>query len=203
MPKDDDDYGDDDDDVEIENDCRWGPRKNPAVLAGAEYIANDEESFVPPYWIGQYMAEDMSMHLGLIVTLTAGVAMRTTDNIVLSLEKEQKELVITMKLDDFYTEMAMLETDWFEERFGKRETGAFNGALEKKMSFMHASKQDPFIFMARILLGLAVNPLIDEDDWHLQGDRQGNCCLIIVLKTPTPGTYKGKGHKKIVDLLGF
>jgi len=77
--------------------------------------------FVPPYWINQYTCpDDMSTHVGICVTLTDGVCTGNTNNIVLALEKDNTELVIDMKLHEFYTNTTMLEIKSLEEKFGKR-----------------------------------------------------------------------------------
>jgi len=153
----------------------------------------DVPTFVPPYWINQYTCpDDMSTHVGICVTLTAGVCTGDTNNIVLALEKENTELIVDMKLHEFYTDTTMLDLENLEDKFGKIIAPHLQIALEKKMSFMRGSKRDSFIFRARIPLGVAVNPLIAENDWHLMGDNKGNRCLMIVLKTPKnrilPGT---------------
>jgi len=66
---------------------------------------------------------------------------------------------------------------------------------------MHASIDDPFVFRARIPLGLPVNPVITEKDWHIIGDTDdGSRVLNLILKTPTVAK-KNKGRCKEVTIL--
>jgi len=91
----------DDDDM----DDKWPARKNPALLAGAELVQNDEQAFIPPYWVKPYDCPHChSKHVGVCVALTAGVcSSNKTSNVVLSLEKENTELVIDMRLPRYLT----------------------------------------------------------------------------------------------------
>jgi len=182
---------------------KWPARRNPALLAGAEYIQNDEQTFVLPYWISQYKSHKcMSDHVGICVILPAGVCDTSTNNVMLSLEKENSELVIDMKLPSFYTNTVMLKESHLRAKFGKKEAGYLSGALKFKMSTMRETVDDPFIFKMRIPLSVAVNPLISRNDWDLMGDGKGTSrCLMIRLKTPSMRDYEGKGRNKVVTLL--
>jgi len=110
--------------------------RNPATLAGAKYLQNNEDVFVPPYWINQYTALDMLTHVGVLVCLPAGAASHSTSNITLSLEKENTELVIDMQIDKFYTDLCMLKLNNLLKKVGVQKAVQLNIALELKMSYV-------------------------------------------------------------------
>jgi hypothetical protein len=143
----------------------------------------------------------MSTHVGICITLIVGVCTEHTNNLSLTLEKENTELVIDMRLPEFYTHTKVLEVKTLEDKFGDKEAPHLKLAIAKKMSMMRESMESPFWFKARIPLGISVNPFIDENDWHLMGDVKQNRCIMLVLKTPTTGAYKGQGRKKVVNFL--
>ncbi len=68
------------------------------------------------------------------------------------------------------------------------------------MASMRASVDDPFVFRARIPLGLPVNLVITEKDWHIVGDTEGSRVLNVILKTPT-AAKKSKGRCKDITIL--
>jgi len=188
----------DDDDM----DDKWPARKNPALLAGAELVQNDEQAFIPPYWVKPYDCPHChSKHVGVCVALTAGVcSSNKTTNVVLSLEKENTELVIDMRLPRYLTKHKNVSDQLVKSKFGQKEGMTFQSAMIICMASMRTSVDDPFVFRARIPLGLSVNPVITEKDWHIVGDTGGSRVLNVILKTPTTAK-KSKGRCKEVTIM--
>jgi len=181
---------------------KWATHKNSVVLAGAEYVHNDKDDFVPPYWINHYTCQDKSVHIGILICLPTGVATNSTDNVSFSLQKDCTELVITVKMHACYTELKMLKIPSVVNKLGADKKALLKNSLEKTMFNMRASVHDPFFFTVRIpLLGFSVRPIISDDDWHFIADKYKNRGLLIILKTPTDGTYAGQQVKKAPEVL--
>jgi len=137
------------------------------------------------------------------VAITTGVcSSRSTNNIVLSMEKENTELVIDMRLPRYYTKHKNLAQKLLHSKFGEKEGNLFRSAMKICMATTRTNVDDPFVFRARIPLGIPVNPVISEKDWHIVGDSEGSRVLNVILKTPI-AAKKSKGRSKdvtIVDL---
>jgi len=181
---------------------KWPIRKNPATLAGAELVGNDEHTFVPPYWVTQYTCTTcMTIHVGVCVSMIAGVCghNRTLD-IVLSLEKENTELLIEVKLPEYYTKAKMLKEKAINAKFGKEEGSNYITAMTIRMATMRGNIDDPFVFTARIPLGIDVFPHINDNDWQIVGDNNANRVLNLILKTPHTVAKRGQGRGKEITI---
>jgi len=129
---------------------KWPIRKNPATLAGAELVGNDEHTFVPPYWVTQSTCMTcMTIHVGVCVSMIAGVCGHNcTLEIVLSLVKENTELLIEVKLPEYYTKAKMLKEKAINAKFGKEEGSNYITAMTIRMATMRGNIDDPFVFTA-------------------------------------------------------
>ena len=73
-------------------------------------------------------------------------------------------------------------------------------SIKQSMRAARPTKHAPLKAQARIMLGAVVKPVIEDDDWELLGEVDGNRLLLVELKTPTVGSYDGKKVKSILGM---
>jgi len=120
---------------------KWASSKSPAKEGTEQHVCKDEEAFLPPYWISHYTVEKCP-RVAVLVCLPTGVASDSTENIILSLDKNCTELVIAVKTHSFYTNLCMFQIPSIVKKIGLRETFILKNALETMMANMRGSVQD-------------------------------------------------------------
>ena len=154
----------------------------------------------PLYLKTTYVPSDLTTHIVLLIVLPAGVCIMDTDDIVdLRVEEGNTSLVLEIVWPCWVSDLHFFGEVRNTDRSADDLVLLLN-SIKQGMRAARPTKHAPMKAQARIMLGAVVKPVIEDEDWELIGEINGNRMLLVELKTPTIGSYEGKKVKSILGM---